>query len=301
MINDKKPMDRIDLHTHSSHSDGSFAPRQLVQFAQETGLRAIALTDHDTVAGLAEALAAGADLGVEVVPGLEISAQYARGTMHILGYYVSHGDPELVGALNQLQQARRARNPRMIERLRALGLAITLAEVLDLAGGQVGRPHIARVLVRRGYVSSINEAFNRYLTKGAPAYVEKFRFSPQQAINLIRRAGGLAVLAHPFTLAVEEPGELSHLVGELQELGLEGIEVFYPEHSQEMVGLYGQLAQRFGLLCTGGSDFHGNLRDDSNLGGGRNAEKLDYKLLEEMQGRLRQREKWKKMSIGAPA
>ncbi|UCE81666.1 MAG: PHP domain-containing protein, partial [Deltaproteobacteria bacterium] len=149
----------IDLHTHSSYSDGSFSPGQLVQLAKDKGLRAIALTDHDTVAGLEEALAAGKELEVEVVPGVEISAQYPPGTMHILGYYVQPSHPELLRDLEKLQKARAARNPKIIERLQALGLEISWTEVLNLSGGQVGRPHIAQVLLHRGYVSSINEAF----------------------------------------------------------------------------------------------------------------------------------------------
>jgi predicted metal-dependent phosphoesterase TrpH len=202
-------MDRIDLHTHSNCSDGSLSPRELVQLAKKRELRAIALTDHDTVAGVAEAVAAGKELGVEVVPGVEISAQYPPGTMHILGYCFSPSQPELLKALKKLQKARAARNPKIIERLQALGLEITTDEVLNLSSGQVGRPHIAKALVNRGYVSSIDEAFSRYLKKGAVAYAEKFRFSPREAIGLIRGAGGLAVLAHPSTLGINKGCSLS--------------------------------------------------------------------------------------------
>ena len=205
----KDDMDRIDLHTHSNCSDGSLSPRELVQLAKKRDLRAIALTDHDTVAGVAEAVAAGKELGVEVVPGVEISAQYPPGTMHILGYCFTPSQPEFLKALKKLQEVRAARNPKIIERLQALGLEITTDEVLNLSSGQVGRPHIAKALVNRGYVSSIDEAFSRYLQKGAVAYVEKFRFSPREAIALIRGAGGLAVLAHPFTLGITEPRELT--------------------------------------------------------------------------------------------
>jgi len=283
-------MDRIDLHTHSTHSDGSFPPGKLVELAKEKGLRAIALTDHDTVAGVEEAVSAGKKLGVEVVPGVEISAQFGPGTMHILGYCLHSTHPELTGALKKLQQARAARNPKIIERLQTLGLKITTAEVLDLAGEQVGRPHIARALVQRGHVSSMDEAFSRYLKKGAVAYVEKFRFSPRQAIGLIRRAGGLASLAHPFTLGIDEPKELSPVAKELQAMGLEGIEVFYPDHSMEMTVLYDDVAKRLGLLPTGGSDFHGDLRNGTDLGGGLQADNLDYALLQALKERLNERE-----------
>ena len=279
-------MDRIDLHTHSSFSDGSLSPRELVQLAKERRLRAIALTDHDTVAGLEEALEAGNELGVEVVPGVEISAQYPPGTMHILGYYVHASQPELLGALKKLQQARAARNPKIIQRLQALGLEITTTEVLDLSGGQVGRPHIAKALLNKGYVSSIDEAFSRYLRKGAVAYVEKFRFPPKEAIALIRRAGGIAVLAHPFTLGMDKAEELALLVHELAEMGLEGIEVFYPGHTEKMVVIYEDIAKRLGLVCTGGSDFHGNFRNHSDLGNTILGKDLDYGILKALRERL---------------
>lgn len=286
----KDDMDRIDLHAHSSHSDGSFSPKQLVQLASTMGLRAIALTDHDTVAGVAEALAAGQELGVEVVPGVEISAQHPPGTMHILGYFVDIAQPELLRALEELQQARAERNPKIIERLQSLGLAITAAEVLDISGGQVGRPHIAKALVKRGYVSNIDEAFSLYLKKGGIAYVEKFRFTPRDAIAMIRRAGGLAALAHPFTLGIEDPQKLSSLVSELKEIGLEGIEVFYPEHTEEMTVLYHNIAEGFGLVCTGGSDFHGNLKDRSELGRSTEEDNLKYELLQTLKEKLQARQ-----------
>ncbi len=285
----KKSMDRIDLHTHTSYSDGSLSPRQLVQLAKERGLRAIAVTDHDTVAGVDEAVAAGEELGVEVVPGVEISAQYQPGTMHILGYYLNATNAELLKALKKLQQARAARNPKIIERLQALGLEITTREVLDLSGGQVGRPHIAKALVHRGYVTSIDEAFSRYLKKGAVAYVEKFRLSPEEAISVIRRAGGLAALAHPFTLKIDKPANLTFLVSDLREMGLEGIEVFYPDHTEEMTVLYQSLAKSLGLVCTGGSDFHGNLKDRSHLGNRDQGKELDYGLLQALKERLLER------------
>jgi hypothetical protein len=282
-------MNRIDLHTHSSHSDGSLSPRQLVQLAKDRRLRAIALTDHDTVAGLEEALGAGKELGLEVVPGVEISAQYPPGTMHILGYYIRASNRELQGALKKLQQARAARNPKIIERLQALGLEITITEVLDLSAGQVGRPHIARALVNRGYVSSIDQAFSLYLKKGAVAYVEKFRFPPEEAIAIIRRAGGISVLAHPFTLGMAKPDELSQVVRELREMGLEGIEVFYPNHTEEMAVIYEDVAKSLGLICTGGSDFHGNFRNHSYLGDTILGQDLDYGLLRGLKEKLHER------------
>ncbi len=283
-------MDRIDLHTHSTHSDGSFLPERLVELAKRKGLRAIALTDHDTVAGVEEAVLAGEALDVEVVPGVEISAQFGPGTMHILGYYIHPTHQELIDALKKLQQARAARYPRIIERLQTLGLKITTAEVLDLSCNQVGRPHIAQALLRRGYVSSLGEAFSRYLKKGAAAYVEKFRFPPDEAIGLIRGAGGVASLAHPFTLGLEEPKKLTRVAEELQAMGLEGIEVFYPEHTEKMTALCDNVAKRLGLLRTGGSDFHGNLKNGSELGGGTQLRKLDYGLLQALKEKVAERQ-----------
>jgi predicted metal-dependent phosphoesterase TrpH len=282
-------MDRIDLHTHSNHSDGSLSPRRLVELARERGLRAIALTDHDTISGVAEAVAAGRELGVEVVPGVEISAQFTPGTMHILGYYISFTQSPLVAALQRLQRARAHRNPKIIDRLLSLGLEITRTEVESLAGGQVGRPHIAQALVNRGYVANLDEAFDLYLKKGAPAYVEKFRFSPRQSIDIIRSAGGLAALAHPYTIGVEDPENLTRLLQELQNAGLEGIEVFYPEHSEEMTAHYREIASELGLLCTGGSDFHGDFKDGSSLGG-ETTGPFGYNHLQAVKDRLAQRE-----------
>ena len=284
-------MNHIDLHTHSSYSDGSLSPRQLVQLAKKRGLRAIALTDHDTVGGVEEALIAGKELGVEVVPGVEISAQHPPGTMHILGYYINASNGRLLEALKKLQQARAARNPKIIERLQALGLEISTTEVLDLSAGQVGRPHIARALVNKGYVSSIEQAFSLYLKKGAVAYVEKFRFPPKETIAMIRGAGGIAVLAHPFTLGMAKPEELFQLLGELGEMGLEGVEVYYPDHTAEIAVLYEDVAKRLGLVCTGGSDFHGNFRDHSYLGDAILGKGLDYRILQALRARVREREK----------
>jgi hypothetical protein len=236
-----------------------------------------------------EAVTAGEEFQVEVVPGVEISAEHSPGTMHILGYCLDTTDPDLLGALRVLQQARAARNPKIIQRLRALGLDISLGEVLALSGGQPGRPHIAQALVDRGYVSDRNDAFRRYLRKGGPAYVEKFRFPPHRAIAMIRRAGGIAVLAHPFTLEISEAAELARVVGELTAMGLEGIEVYYPEHTEQMTAHYETLADTFGLLCTGGSDFHGALKDDTRLGGEGAAKNLRYELLQALRHRLQER------------
>jgi predicted metal-dependent phosphoesterase TrpH len=278
--------DRIDLHIHSTCSDGMLTPRQVVDLAKTAGLCAVALTDHDTVAGIPEALAAGVRVGVEVVAGVEVSALHAPGSMHILGYYLSLTHTELAAVLERLQNGRAARTLEIIHRLKTLGLEITLGEVLRLASGQVGRTHIARVLVNRGYVDSVAEAFDRYLKKGRPGYVGRLRLPAEETIGVFRRAGGLAVLAHPSSLALDRPRDVSALVERLKAMGLEGIEVFSPYHTREMTTAYKDMACRYGLLCTGGSDFHGGLSDRANLGAAGAGLHVPYALLEGLKERI---------------
>jgi hypothetical protein len=259
---------RIDLHTHTTASDGTLSPTELVRLARGAGLAAVAVTDHDTVDGLGEALEAGRALGLEVVPGIEISAEFQPGTMHMLGYFIQPDRPVFAEKLRVLQEARRDRNPIIAEKLNALGLAVTMDEVRAAAGGeQVGRPNFARVLLDKGYVSSMGEAFDRYLTKGGPAYVDKFRLSPADSVELIHQAGGLAVLAHPFTLGLGEQ-VLETFVADLAACGLDGLEVYYPEHDPDQTRACLELAARHGLAVTGGSDFHGDNKPEVALGSG---------------------------------
>lgn len=272
----------VDLHTHSTASDGSLSPQELVRYAKKKGAAAISLTDHDTVEGLEEALTAGQELELEVIPGLEISAQYEGGTMHILGYYIDPSDPDLNRELSRLQQARKERNPKILEKLRAQGIPITLDQIKTLAKGQIGRPHIARVLVQLGAVSSIKEAFQKYLTKGALAYVEKFRFPPLKSISLILRAGGIPILAHPFTLNCSSLRDLKVLVKELKSKGLYGMEVFYPEHTAEQTRDYLSLVRELNLLYTGGTDYHGNNREKTDLLTGNGNLKIPYEVVENL-------------------
>ncbi|MGQ9920546.1 MAG: PHP domain-containing protein [Desulfobacca sp.] len=276
-------MDIVDLHVHSTASDGSLTPRQVVAAAKAQGLRALALTDHDTIDGLAEALAAGRELGVEVIPGIEISAHHEPGSMHILGYFLDHRSPQLNEQLCILKQARADRNPQIIAKLQKLGLAITLTEVQEASGGgQVGRPHIAQVLVHKGYVATFQEAFERYIGNHGPAYVSKFRFPPREAIALIRAAGGVAALAHPFTLEYSSAGQLRQLLAQLVTWGLAAIEVYYPEHTPERQELYRALAREFGLLMTGGSDYHGAIKPDIKLGQVGSGVTLGYEVVEKL-------------------
>ncbi len=272
----------IDLHTHSTASDGSLSPEELVGYAKRKGAAAVALTDHDTIEGVEKALTAGEKEGLEVIPGLEISAQYPGGTMHILGYYIDPAEPNLNRELQQLQEARQERNPKIISKLQSLGISISFDQVKALAKGQIGRPHIAQVLFQSGAVSSLEEAFQKYLIKGAPAYVEKFRFSPQEAIALITRAGGIPVLAHPFTLNYSSLRELKNVIEELKGMGLKGVEVIYPEHTSDQTNAYFSLVKELKLIYTGGSDFHGNLKKDVDLLTGRGDLKIPYQIIENL-------------------
>ncbi len=274
-------MDYIDLHTHSNASDGSLPPVEVVRLARERGLKALALTDHDTIDGLAEAVAAGDKYGVEVIPGVEISARHPGGSMHILGYFLEYKDPLLAQRLAVLKQARKDRNPQIIAKLNALGIPLTIETVERISGqGQMGRPHIARALYEGGYVRSLQEAFDIYLGNEGKAYVGKFRFPPAEAMDMIREAKGVPVLAHPFTLGLRNPKDLRERLEELKNLGLAGIEVFYPEHSPEQKALYLALARELGLLVTGGSDFHGANKPEVELGRINCQKKLTYDLVE---------------------
>ena len=259
----------IDLHTHSTASDGTYSPAELVRLARETGLFALALTDHDTVEGLPQALAAAEEHGIRFVPGVEISVRFeGPGHCHILGYFVDPHSSSLRETLGLLQKARRERNRLMVERLQALGVDLTLEEVAARAGGgEIGRPHFAALLVEKGVVRSVEEAFERYLRKGAPAYVPKARLAPEEAFSAIRTAGGLPVLAHPVHLKLSAE-ELTRYVAGLKEMGLEGLEAYYTDHSREFTTLCLELARRYDLVPTGGSDFHGHNKPDIKLGRG---------------------------------
>ncbi|RTZ90610.1 MAG: phosphoesterase [Deltaproteobacteria bacterium] len=259
-------MSRVDLHSHSTVSDGSFPPEQVVRMAAEAGLSALALTDHDNIGGVTAAIQAGKKEGILVVPGVEISAEFSRGTCHILGYFFDPEDKTLREKLAYLQKARAERNPKIAAKLQDLGIAITYDEVKAIAGSeQVGRPHFARILMDKGVVKDFNEAFERFLGKDKAAYVDKFRYQPEEAFAMIQAAGGVAVLAHPYTLNLPDD-ELTGLLKEWVNMGLKGMEVFYPDHTEEMIDTYSRMADTFGLIKTGGSDFHGNNKEGSVLG-----------------------------------
>ncbi len=281
-------MELIDLHTHSTASDGSFNPEELVLLAKKTGLKAIALTDHDTVEGLDKFLETGKKINLETIPGVELSAYFEKGTLHILGYFLDYHNKTFLSRLKSFQEARAERNPKIIKKLQDLGIAITYEEVKLVSGsGQIGRPHIARVLVEKGIVKDFDTAFEQFLKKGAPAYVEKERIEPKECIEMIIAANGIPVLAHPFTLHLDNEA-LEAFIKKLKNWGLGGIEVYYTEHTPEQTAYYIQLAQKFELCITGGSDFHGKNKEGIILGKGYGNLEVPYYLLERL------KEKWEK-------
>ena len=276
-------MGHVDLHLHTTASDGVLSPSEIVRYAKAKGLQAIAITDHDTIEGCEEGLSEGEKIGFEVIPGIEISAEYSPGSMHILGFFLDIHHPLLNERLEYLQKARAERNPKMVAKLNQLGLEVTYEEVLKASGGgQVGRPHFANVLLEKKYVRSFQEAFDRFLRKGAPAYVDKFRFTSKEALHFINEARGVAVLAHPNTLGVNRYSEWEKLIVQLVDEGLQGIEVYYPEHSAVEVTQYKTLADRYGLLSTGGTDYHGIEKNELDIGVGRGEMKLPYSIVENM-------------------
>ena len=275
---------RCDLHMHTMHSDGTYTPTELIRLAKRANLACIALTDHDTLSGIAEAQEEGNRSGVEVIAGVEISVKFEPGTMHILGYFIDRNSEQLKRKLEDIQEARRQRNPMIIQKLNALGLKMTLEEVERESGGdQVGRPHFARVLVNKGYVKDFEEAFNKYLTKGAPAYVDKRKLTSQDAINMIEEAGGIASLAHPKLLKLDsKPDEFERVMTELRDQGLKGLEVYSSCQSSSEAARYKKTAERLGLLVTGGSDFHGANRPQVQLGWMGDGAEIPYETIDQM-------------------
>ena len=251
----------IDLHLHSTQSDGSYSPTQVVQRAAELGLSAISLTDHDSVAGVQEAQNVGQNIGVEVIPGIELSAQEASIDIHILGYFIDPANSDLLAYLQKFQDARRNRAEKIVARLNRLGIRITMAQVLHKAGdATIGRPHVADVLVEEGVVFSHDHAFQKYLGYGKPAYQPKYVLTPREAVEVIHAAGGLASLAHPVLY------RRNALIPDLIKQGLDGIEVMHVKHTHADVRHYSDIAQHYGLLTTGGSDCHGDGRGQAVMG-----------------------------------
>jgi len=240
------------LHTHTTASDGTLSPAEHVRWAAAQGLAAVGITDHDTIAGWEESLAAAEEVGIEVVPGCELSTEVDNREIHILAYYFDPTEPEMADLLARMRGGRRQRAREMVERLHALGhTGVNLQRVLELGGESVGRPHVAQAMVEAGVVRTIREAFEQYLTPGRPAYVPRPKLTPEEAVAIVRRAGGVPVLAHPGLIGDD------NWVRRLIEAGIAGLEAYHTDHSDLQRQFYARWAHEKGLICTGGTDSHG--------------------------------------------
>jgi len=275
----------VDLHTHSIYSDGTATPAELVRKAAGYRLKGFSLTDHDTTEGVEEAIRTGLELEVRVISGLEVSALHHNFSLHILGYGIDPGAPDLCRWLQRLQQGRRERNITILEKLAAIGIDISHDEMARMSEcGQTGRPHIARLLINKGYVRTMHEAFARYLGKNKPAWCSRFAYTAAETIDIIHQAGGVAVLAHPGQL---DPGMKlqPQIIKELKERKLDGLEIFYPSHNRKMQKRLHGLAKQHNLLVTGGSDYHGTNRP-GGLAGTKGAICPPDSIMDELHERL---------------
>jgi 3',5'-nucleoside bisphosphate phosphatase len=260
------PVPGIDLHTHSNRSDGTFEPAEIVRRAAERELDVIALTDHDTTQGLEEAIAAGVELGVEVVPGVEFSAEYERTSIHVLCYFMDVWNAEFQAELQRLRDDRFRRGEMMVEKLQALGFSISFQRVAEIAGGgNIVRPHVAQAMVEAGIVDTEREAFDLYIADGKPAHVGKHALDPVDAVKVILDAGGICVLAHPGMWGDQTPVP-EELIERMAAAGMQGLEVDHTDHDEDERAHYGKLAERLGLIPTGGSDCHGDRYTPIRLG-----------------------------------
>ena len=283
---DSKASGGIDLHVHSNASDGSFTPAELLSKARATGLRVLAITDHDTLEGarIARSVAGSPDLSL--LTGVEISTQAppgfdAGGSLHILGYGIDLDDKPLLAALDELKQARDRRTPRIVEQLNRAGIPLRLEQVeAEVGQGTAGRPHIAKALIKMGVVNSVDEAFDAYLAKGRAGYVEKYRIDCHRALTLIREAGGVPVLAHPFLIRPCPGHGVAELVKTLCQKGLAGIEAYYPKHTPDFTEALLNLARQHDLIVTGGTDFHGDLTPGIEMGSGYGDLFVPYRIYE---------------------
>jgi predicted metal-dependent phosphoesterase TrpH len=247
-------LSQVDLHVHSTASDGRLSPAQIIARAAEIGLKVIALTDHDSIDGIIPALEAAKNFpSLTFIPGVEISTDLADGEAHILGYFIDYASPELAKTLRKSRDSRSGRGKRMVEKLNTLGVKIEWARVQQIAGdGAIGRPHVAQAMMEKGYIKQFEEAFDKYIGHGGPAYVEREKMTPEEAVSMIVNARGLPVLAHPFT--VKDP---EGMVISLKKVGLVGLEVYYKDNTPHQIANTLQLAKKYSLIPTGGTDFHG--------------------------------------------
>jgi predicted metal-dependent phosphoesterase TrpH len=245
---------RVDLHVHSTASDGKFTPVEIVRKAAALGIRYLSVTDHDSVDGIESAVKAARTFPrLTFIPGVEVSTDVAEGEIHILGYFIDYSRQELADTLKRFRTSREVRARRMVDKLGEMGIVIDWARVREIAGdGVIGRPHIAQAMLEKGYIDSFKEAFNKYIGRDGPAYVEREKMTPEEAVVLILRSGGLPVLAHPFTVK-----DMEKWVADLKEAGLVGIEAYYKDNTPENTQAVLKIAEEYGLIATGGTDFHG--------------------------------------------
>lgn len=278
-------MNNIDLHVHTTASDGTCTPAEVVALAKEKGLAAIAITDHDGVGGYAEAAAAGKKLGVEVVSGIEISTKFITDeygyAVHILGYYIDTASPELTPVLEWVVNDRDERNRKMVALMQADGLPITYEYMHERFGNVVGRPHFAEYLVEQGLASSVQDAFDKYVEKGRRYWLPRHFLSIERSVEIIKLAGGVPVLAHPFQYKRDDAG-LRELIEHCMRSGLKGMECRYSGYTEEMSGYLEKLADEYGLIKTGGSDFHGGNKPAISLGSGKGTLNVPYEFLEKL-------------------
>ncbi|MFP4697979.1 MAG: PHP domain-containing protein [Eubacteriales bacterium] len=279
-------MKYVDLHVHSNNSDGTMTSTELVNYANEKGLKAIALTDHDTIIGVQEAKKAGKKCKTEIISGIELSTLYNKLDIHILGLFIDENNSTFIKKLEEFISSRHYRNEKMIKQLNNLGLDISNKDLINETGdGVITRAHFARVLLNKGYISSIEEAFKKYIGQGCPAYIPREKITPEKAINLVLSAKGIPILAHPFLYNLSDD-ELNSLVKKLAEKGLKGIETIYSLHSQEQERYLRNLAKKYNLLISGGSDFHGSNKEHIDLGVGMGNLKVPYSIVEKMKKAL---------------
>lgn len=262
-----------DLHLHTMFSDGTYTPQELISESVNNGLSAIAVVDHDTILGIEPAIKASVKENIEVLAGIELSAEYGGLEVHILGYLIDYNNKKLIDRLDVLKISRIERIYKIVDKLRDMDIKLEASSVFDISGeGTVGRLHVARAMVKAGVVGSIAEAFRKYIGDKCPGYVCNFRFSPVEAIKLIKEVNGIPVLAHPYTLNQDD------LIPKLVDDGLMGLEVYYAEHTQSMVNFYLGLAKKHNLLVTGGSDCHGKAKPEVKIG----SVKIPYELVEKL-------------------
>jgi len=285
MIHPSNPAKTIDLHTHSVMSDGSLTPAELVRHAKAAGLSAMALTDHDSIAGVREAVLEGEKTGIEVVPAVELSA-ISETELHILGYYIDIENPYFLEKIEEARIVRELRIAQTCEKLRELGFDVSVEEAKALApGGLVGRAHFARVLANKGYTASVREAFDLYLHAGRPAYSSTQRLSASECIEMIKKAGGIAVAAHLHLTKLDGEALRAFLVN-LKAQGLDGIEGYYTDYTPQMQADYGVLARELDLCISGGTDFHGEMKPHIAIGTGLGNMSIPYSVLEGIRERL---------------